>query len=104
LIDIETANLDFIRVERDVNKIVSGCIAILVGKSTDTTGHSVFVEYVERDTDGKPVNVYYTDVFRNRNGYIDTERDAKVIKVTFEKFSTSLSPTKLFDGYIIAIK
>jgi len=102
--DIEAGNPDYIKVERDVNRIVSGCAAIYIGKTTKDTGHAVFVEYVERDASGKPVSVYYTDSNHSRTGYYDPARDAKVIKVSFEKFAESLYVTKVFDGYIIPVK
>ncbi len=50
-------------------------------------GHVCFIEYVERDTDGTPLNIYYTDA----NGKHDTEKnvytpycDGAVVKEDYE--------------------
>ena len=99
--ELENSDMSSVRVGRDVNKIVAGSIAIYVGKTAKDTGHALFVEYVERDENGKPTHVYYTDSNHSGTGYYDPAKDAKIIKVTFEKFADSLYRTKIFDGYII---
>ena len=99
--ELENSNIDSVRVERDISKIAAGSIAIFVGKTSKDTGHAVFVEYVERDKNGKPIHVYYTDSNHSYTGYYDPAKDAKIIKVTFEKFANSLYSTKNFNGYII---
>ena len=46
----------------DVNAVPEHSIAVYAPKADSRLkGHVVFVEYVERDTKGNPVNVYYTD-------------------------------------------
>lgn len=74
----------------DVNEVPEYSIAVYVPKTDSSLkGHVVFVEYVERDKDGNPVNVYYTDA----NGKQDTEKnkytkgcDGQVIKESFQEF------------------
>ena len=74
----------------DVNVVPEHSIAVYAPKADSRLkGHVVFVEYVERDTKGNPVNVYYTDA----NGKQDTEKnkytkgcDGKVIKESFQEF------------------
>lgn len=74
----------------DVNTVPEHSIAVYAPKADSRLkGHVVFVEYVERDKDGNPVNVYYTDA----NGKHDTEKnkytkgcDGQVIKESFREF------------------
>ena len=74
----------------DVNVVPEHSIAVYAPKADSRLkGHVVFVEYVERDKDGNPVNVYYTDA----NGKQDTEKnkytkgcDGQVIQESFQEF------------------
>ena len=74
----------------DVNAVPEYSVAVYAPKTDNSLkGHVVFVEYVERDKDGNPVNVYYTDA----NGKHDTEKnkytkgcDGQVIKESFQEF------------------
>ncbi len=74
----------------DVNVVPEHSIAVYAPKTDNNLkGHVVFVEYVERDKDGNPVNVYYTDA----NGKHDTEKnkytkgcDGQVIQESFQEF------------------
>ena len=74
----------------DVNAVPEYSIAVYAPKTDNSLkGHVVFVEYVERDKDGNPVNIYYTDA----NGKHDTEKnkytkgcDGQVIKESFQEF------------------
>lgn len=74
----------------DVNAVPEYSIAVYAPKTDNSLkGHVAFVEYVERDTNGNPVSVYYTDA----NGKHDTEKnkytkgcDGQVIKESFREF------------------
>lgn len=81
---------DKVEVCLDVNVVPEHSIAVYAPKADSRLkGHVVFVEYVERDTKGNPVNVYYTDA----NGKQDIEKnkytkgcDGQVIKESFREF------------------
>lgn len=87
----------------DVNVAPEHSIAVYAPKpDSSLKGHVVFVEYVERDKDGNPVNVYYTDA----NGKHDTEKnkytkscDGQVIKESFREFQEN-QHLKLV-GYVV---
>lgn len=70
---------------RDVNDVQSNSIALF---TTGTTSHVLYVEYVERDSSGKPVNVYFTEANLGGNGTYRYGVDGKVEKRDFEYFKT----------------
>lgn len=89
----------------DINDIREQSIAVYIPDDDSSPGHVRFVEYVERDSYGNPINIYYTDA----NGINDLNRgkydygyDGTVIKVSFEKFKAPYK-SKLA-GYIIPAK
>lgn len=87
----------------DVNNVPEQSIAVYIPESDKSmAGHVNFVEYVERDKDGKPVNIYYTEA-NGRNDLnkdkFDYGYDGVVIKESYEKFK---SPYKLkLAGFIV---
>lgn len=100
---VDKANKASVITERDLKKIISGCVAVYWRKNVG--GHVVFVEYVERDDDGNPVNVYYTECMNsNGSGVYKPKSDAKVKKVTFERFKKSSSGEKDLMGYVVPIQ
>jgi hypothetical protein len=95
---VEQSGSASVKAERDLTKIVSGCIAIY---SNSVSGHAVFVEYVERDEKGNPSYVYYTECKNSdKSGDHKPGKDGKVVKVTFERFKKSSSGTKDLMGYV----
>ncbi|GHT58455.1 hypothetical protein FACS18945_4340 [Bacteroidia bacterium] len=98
---VDRINPESIRTERSTANIISGCMALYSSKD-GSTRHIVFVEYVERDVNGNPTEVYYTEC-RNSNssGLFIPESDGKVIKVTFERFKKSGSQLYDLIGYIV---
>jgi hypothetical protein len=79
---------------------VSGCIAVYWRKNNG--GHVVFVEYVERDQNGNPVNVYFTECLNSDgSGTYKPATDGKIKKATFERFKKSSSGTKDLMGFIM---
>ena len=98
--EVEKSNSKFIRAERDFTKIVSGCIAVYWRQNNG--GHVVFVEYVERDENGNPVNIYFTECMNSDgSGTYKPSSDGKVKKATFERFKKSSSGTKDLMGFIV---
>ena len=87
--DKATAYAD-LEVITDLSDVPQQAVAVYAPRTDDTLpGHVCFVEYVERDEDGKPLNVYYTDA----NGKNDKEKnkytpgcDGAVEKESFETF------------------
>jgi len=72
---------------RDVNDIRPYTIAVFVPVSSDSTPHVLFVEYVERDSSGKPVNVYFTEAnFNNPTGGYRHGIDGAVKQLSFDRF------------------
>jgi len=98
--EVEKANPTSIRAERDLYKIISGCIAVYCRQNNG--GHVVFVEYVERDKNGNPVNVYFTECLNSDgSGTYKPATDGKIKKATFERFKKSSSGTKDLMGFIM---
>ena len=98
--EVEKSDSTLVRAERDFNKIEPGCIAVYWRKNNG--GHVVFVEYVERDKNGNPVNVYYTECLNSDgSGIYKPASDGKVKKAAFERFKKSSSGTKDFMGFIM---
>ncbi len=64
---------DKIRTITDLSHVLEQSIAVYepTEKFATWAGHVSFVEYVERDKNGKPVNIYYTDA----NGVGDLKKD-----------------------------
>ena len=50
-------------------------------------GHVVFVEYVERDSVGNPIYVYFTEANNGNDGIYRPEIDGAVKKLSFENFA-----------------
>ena len=81
---------DDVQAVTDLSNVPEQAVAVYAPK-TDSShpGHVCFIEYVERDEDGKPLYIYYTDA----NGKADTEKnaytpgyDGQVIKESLEEF------------------
>ena len=93
---------DELEVVTDVENIAEQTVAIYAPKYDNSlAGHVCFIEYVERDENGKPLYVYYTDA----NGKKDTVKnsytegvDGIVIKESFKSFKEK-STLKLV-GYL----
>jgi len=62
---------------------------------------ATFVEYVERDENGNPVKVYYTECMNTNDSGYKPASDGKVKVATFERFKKSSSGTKDLMGYVI---
>lgn len=81
---------DAVTAVRDINDIEAKTIAVYAPRTgSSSPGHVCFIEYVEQDSKGKPLYVYYTDA----NGKHDTKKnaytknaDGKVIKESFREF------------------
>ena len=84
---------DNVQVITDISAVPEQSVAIYAPKYDESlAGHVCFIEYVERDTDGTPLNIYYTDA----NGKHDTEKnvytpycDGAVVKEDYETFKGS---------------
>lgn len=65
---------DDVRAVTDLSDVPEQAVAVYrpTEEFRDWPGHVSFVEYVERDADGKPLTVYYTDA----NGAGDPEKNA----------------------------
>lgn len=87
----------------DPIKIYAGAVATYSNTSNPNgADHVVFVEYVERDSNGNPTYVYFTDAngvkTLNQNQY-DHGYDGQVQKVTFDEF---IDNGRLkFEGYVV---
>ena len=95
-----------LKVITDINSIQNNVIAVFIPKVSTMVGHEVYVEYVERDSNGTPNNIYFTET----NGYntlnkneFDLGYDGIVQKMTFEDFKKR-SPNLELAGYIAANK
>ena len=87
---------------RRTTKISHSALSLLY--ANNVSGHVVFVEYVERDENGNPVNVYYSECKNSdKSGDHRPGKDGKVVKVTFERFKKSSSGTKDLMGYVMPI-
>lgn len=90
----------------DINDIREQSIAVLAPTEDENQpGHVLFIEYVERDAQGNPITIYYTEangLFDLQKGEFDYGYDGTVRKQSFEKFK---SPYQLqLIGYIIPAK
>jgi hypothetical protein len=97
--DIANLNDPDIRIIRSAKDVVSGCVAFYHSTTEDDRGHSIFIEFVERDATGNPVKVYYTDGNASHNDKYTPGKDGKVHAVDFASFETMYGSYKLY-GYI----
>ncbi len=95
-----------LKIITNINNIESNSIAVFVPQNISDTGHLVYIEYVERDSNNKPINIYLTET----NGYntlnkneFDFGYDGVVQKMTFDEF-IKRSPNLKLAGYIAANK
>lgn len=65
-------------------------------RTTGNYGHVMFVEYVERNSDGSPVNVYFTECNTDNNGTYDIGKDCIIQCKSFAQFKSENNPA----GYI----
>ncbi len=86
----------------DPNDVVAGAILVYKHKTKENSGHVIFIEYVERDNNGKPTEVYFTDA----NGATTLEKsrydhgyDGQVQKKSLDNLINRT--TQEFQGYII---
>ena len=103
---INAAKHNDLKVITDINAIQNNVIAVFIPKDSTMIGHEVYVEYVERDSDNKPINIYLTET----NGYntlnknkFDFGYDGVVQKMAFNEF-IKRSPNLELAGYIAANK
>lgn len=94
---------DEIKTILDISNVPERSIVVYVPESDESMpGHVRFIEYVERDENGKPVNIYYTEANGKSDlnkGQFDYGYDGVVIKESYEKFK---SPYKLkLAGFIV---
>lgn len=75
----------------DPKKIEAGCIAMF-------EGHALFVEWVDYDSDGEPVKVYFTEGNNGHDGVYRPEQDGKVKVMDFDDFIER----QPFVGYVLA--
>lgn len=94
---------------RDLSDIPEQCIAVYEPKDkySDLPGHVCFIEYIERDKNGNPINIYYTDA----NGKHDPQKgeytagwDGAVIKESFKIFKGDDNSSLKLTGYIVPAK
>lgn len=88
----------------DINAIPEQAVAVFAPKGENDThpGHVVFIEYVERNADGNPQNVFYTEANGANDlnkGQYDSGYDGVVQKETFSEFKNK-TKLKLL-GYIV---
>ena len=97
---------DDLKVITDINNVQGNVIAVFISKDLNHPGHMEYVEYVERDSNGNPINVYITETngpnTLNR-GQFDPGYDGVVQKMTFEDFKNRSQVNELA-GYIAANK
>ena len=94
---------DDLRVITDINNIQSNTIAVFCPKDLSKSGHMVYIEYVERDSNGIPTDVYITEANTLREGKFDPKYDGVVQKISFENLKNS-SQANILTGYIAANK
>ena len=74
----------------DPNGVVPGCLAVF-------EGHVLFVEWVDYDTKGDPVKVYFTEANTQHNGTYYPNKDAKVKVMALDDFIKR----QPFVGYVV---
>ena len=87
----------------DINNIESNTIAVFTPKDLSKLGHMVYVEYVERDSNGNPINVYITEGNTLGEGKFNPQYDGVVKEMTFEDFKNN-PQANILAGYIAANK
>ncbi len=91
---------------KDIEDIRNQCIAVYKPTSDPNhPGHLRFVEYVERDSNGNPTNIYFTEsngADTITKGQFDPGVDGVVKKETFEQFKAVYSMELI--GYIVPSK
>ena len=94
---------DHIKVVLDVDSIQEHAIAVFEPKEgyESYAGHVSIIEYIERDENGEPINIYYTDSNSHplSNGTFSKEHDGLVKKRSVEEFQNPFT-LKLI-GYIV---
>jgi surface antigen len=95
------AKYDDVSVITDIDGIVKHSIAVYIPKNGKTgTGHVIFVEYIERNSNGTPANVYFTEAngrYDLTKGKFDPGYDGIVQVTSFEDFKTR---SGVLTGYI----
>jgi len=95
-----------LKVITDVNAIAGNTIAVFVPQNSTDVGHMVYVEYVERNSNGNPINVYITETnganTLNKNEF-NPGYDGVIQKIKFDEF-IKRSPNLELAGYIAANK
>ncbi len=95
-----------LKVITDINAIEGNTIAVFVPQNSTDVGHMVYVEYVERDSNGNPIDVYITETnganTLNKNEF-DPGYDGVVQKMKFDEF-IKRSPNLELAGYIAVNK
>lgn len=98
--ECESSGDTHVRVERDLEKIVPGCVAVDYKTSNPShPGHVTYVEYVTYDEDGKPQKVYFTESNWDVNGQYDKDIDGVVTIRSYNEFINRGDHRVL--GYII---
>ncbi len=95
-----------LKVITDINDIQGNSIAVFISKDLSQPGHMEYIEYVEKDLNGNPVNVYITETNGANTlnkGQFDPGYDGVVQKISFEDFKKDIGYLELA-GYIAANK
>ena len=91
----ENANDSRLSVTYDKYNISDKSIAV---KTSSTYGHVIFVEYVQRDGNGNPLTVYYTECNTDNNSRYNAGSDCILKKLSFNDFISQ----KSIAGYVKA--
>lgn len=95
---------EYIKAITDLSDVPEQAIAVFkpTEEFKDMAGHVVFIEYVERDKNGNPLNIYYTDangIGDLRKNEFDLGYDGTVKMSSFQDFKNPYGLTLI--GYII---
>ena len=71
---------------RNVYDVRENSIGVFQPVTANAASHVVFIEYVERDSSGRPVNVYFTEGNTTKKHGYDYGKDAVVTKLSIESF------------------
>ncbi|MDL2248965.1 CHAP domain-containing protein [Tyzzerella sp. OttesenSCG-928-J15] len=86
---------------RNSKDIVAHSIAVWDGPNA--SGHVVFIEYVEYDTDGNPTEVYFSEGNMNATQTYKLGVDGTIQVLSFDKFvNRGINSGHIFKGYIAA--
>ena len=91
----QNANDSRLSVTYDKYNISDKSIAV---RTNSTYGHVIFVEYVQRDGNGNPTTVYFTECNTDNNGNYDAGVDCILKKLSFNDFISQ----KYIAGYVKA--